>query len=133
MGAKRFVILAGLAILASLVFCSPALAHAGIVSASPEYDETVPRPPEQVRITFNERVTAEFSPLEVYDESGARVDRDDARTDPEDPTVLVAGLEPGLPAGDYTVEWRATSADGHPINGEYEFAARELAAGFGPQ
>ena len=36
---------------------------------------------------------------------------------------------PELPAGEYTVEWRVTSADGHPINGEFSFAVR---TGSGP-
>ena len=107
----------------------PALAHAGLEEASPEYDEAVPRPPGQVRLTFNEPVEAEFDPVEVYAPGGERADAGDARTDPDDPTVVVASLEGGLPAGEYRVEWRATSADGHPIDGDYRFVAREGAAG----
>lgn len=107
----------------------PAFAHAGIVKASPEYDETVSRPPEQVRITFNESVQAEFDPIKVYGPGGERVDRNDASTDPEDPATMVASLEGDLPAGSYRVEWRATSADGHPIDGKYSFIAKEGADG----
>lgn len=106
----------------------PAYAHAGIVEASPEYDETVARPPEEVRLKFNEAVQAEFDPVKVYGPGGERVDGDDARTDPDEPTVIVASLDEDLPAGAYRVEWRDTSADGHPIDGEYRFVAREGAA-----
>lgn len=77
-----------------------------------------------MRILFNESVEAAFSPLEVYNQQGKRVDLDDARTDPNDSAVLAAGLEPNLPGGNYRVEWRATSADGHPIDGKYKFTVK---------
>lgn len=102
-----------------------ALAHAGLEGASPEYDETVPRPPREVRLTFNEPVRAEFDPLEVYAPGGERADAGDASADPDDPAVVAVALKGGLPAGDYRVEWRVTSADGDPIDGEYRFTARE--------
>lgn len=111
-----------------LLSSSPAYAHAGIVEASPEYDETIARPPEEVRLKFNESVQAEFDPIKVYGPGGERVDRGDARTDPEDMTVMVASLDADLPAGSYRVEWRATSADGHPIDGKYRYVASKGAA-----
>ena len=39
-----------------------------------------------------------------------------------DNTVTQA-LQPGSPAGRYVVEWRVTSADGHPISGTFSFTA----------
>jgi hypothetical protein len=32
-------------------------------------------------------------------------------------------LQPGAPAGSYTVAWRVTSADGHPVSGAFSFTA----------
>ncbi len=40
-----------------------------------------------------------------------------------DDTVRQA-LAPGAPAGAYTVSWRVTSADGHPISDTFTFTAR---------
>jgi copper resistance protein C len=37
-------------------------------------------------------------------------------------------LQPGSPAGAYTVDWRVTSADGHPISGSFTFTAEAAAA-----
>ena len=39
-------------------------------------------------------------------------------------TTVEQGLLPEMSAGEYTVEWRVTSADGHPINGEFSFTVR---------
>jgi copper resistance protein C len=38
-------------------------------------------------------------------------------------------LQAGAPAGDYTVAWRVTSADGHPISGTFAFTATDAGAG----
>ena len=122
--AAPFAVLIAASVLWALALGGPALAHAGLERASPEDDETVPRPPQEVRLTFNETVRAEFDPLEVYGPGGERVDAGDAGTDPEDPAAVAVPLKEGLPAGDYRVEWRVTSADGDPIDGEYRFTAR---------
>jgi len=82
---------------------------------------TVAQPPEQVQLRFSESVEAAFEPIEVYDERGNRLDENDAHTTPENPKVLLTDLE-GLPEGTYTVNWRVTSADGHPVSGTFGFA-----------
>ena len=56
------------------------------------------------------------------------MDEDDARVSRDDRRLLVADLGE-LSEGSYTVEWRIASADGHPIDGEYEFAMNASAAG----
>lgn len=115
--------------------CAPALAHAGILEASPEEDRTLASPPEQVSLTFNEPVEAEFTPVEVTNERGDRVDMDNARTVSDAPEVVVVDLEENLPGGSYEVDWRVTSADGHPIDGNYTFTviggdeSREVSTG----
>jgi methionine-rich copper-binding protein CopC len=86
-------------------------------------------PPEQVQLRFNEPIEAEFSPLEVSDQQGNRVDEDNARISPNNATLLLIDLKESLSKGSYTVEWRVTSADGHPVNGTYRFAVAASAAG----
>ena len=75
---------------------------------------------------------AEVDPIEVYDQEGERVDEEDARVSPDDRRLLVADLGE-LSEGSYTVEWRVTSADGHPVNGEYEFAMGSSAVDSGAE
>jgi hypothetical protein len=42
--------------------------------------------------------------------------------------TVTQDLQPGSPAGAYTVDWRVTSADGHPISGSFTFTAEAAAA-----
>jgi len=111
-----------------ILSCGPALAHTRLMEAYPADGDTLAERPEQVQLRFNEPVEAEFDPIEVYDQDNDRVDEDDARASPDDRRLLFADLG-DLPEGSYTVEWRVTSADGHPVNGEYEFAVDASAAG----
>ncbi len=111
--------------LLSLAFShTPALAHAGIVGREPDEGASLSRPPEQVRLTFNEPVDATFDPLKVFDSSGERVDRNDARTVPGQPEIAEVDLQ-DLAPGSYTVEYRITSVDGHVIDGDYDFTIAE--------
>jgi methionine-rich copper-binding protein CopC len=41
-------------------------------------------------------------------------------------------IDPGSPAGRYTVNWRAISADGHPVQGTFGFTTTRRAAGTAP-
>lgn len=102
-------------------WCAPALAHAQLVETEPSADEALAEGPDRVRLRFNEPVDAAFDPLKVYDSRGERVDEDDARADPEDARAVEATLEV-LPEGNYTVEYRVTSIDGHVVEGAYDFA-----------
>src|SRR5215212_10956745 len=104
-----------------LLWCTPALAHARLEETYPADGGTLSGSPEQVQLLFNEPVEAEFDPLKVYDQGGDRVDEDDARVSPNNRKLLVVNLEE-LPEGSYTVDWRVTSADGHPVNGTRRFA-----------
>lgn len=120
---RRAPALLALCALWVLLACVPALAHSRLLEASPSEGETLSSPPERVRLTFNEPVEAEFDPVEVYDARDRRVDLDDARVASGDPKTVVVGLE-DLSPGTYTVEWRVSSADGHPIAGSYRFTVR---------
>ena len=104
------------------LWSAPASAHAQLLEAEPSAGEVLAEGPDRVRLRFNEPVDAAFDPLKVYDSAGERVDRDDARADPEDARVVEADLEEGLAEGTYTVEYRVTSIDGHVVEGAHDFA-----------
>jgi copper resistance protein C len=126
-GTWRLAALFGLSAVWLLLSCCPALAHARPVETYPTDGGTLAEPPEQVQILFNEPIEAEFNPVEVYDQGGVRVDEDDARVSPNDAKLLVMDL--GELSEDYfTVEWRVTSADAHPVSGAYGFAVDASAA-----
>jgi copper resistance protein C len=117
---RRSVASLALSLVVVALWCAPALAHAQLLKTEPASGATVSGSTDQVRLRFNEPIDAEFSPLEVYDSGGTRVDEDDARVDPDDARVVEVGLEQ-LPKGSYTVKWRVTSVDGHVVSGKYGF------------
>ncbi len=110
------------------LWCTPALAHARLEETYPAHGSTLSTSPGQVQLLFNEPVEAEFDPLKVYDQGGERVDEDNARVSPNNRKLLVTDLEE-LTEGSYTVDWRISSADGHPISGTRRFAVDASAAG----
>lgn len=116
-----------LGLLITLAAVSPALAHTQGVSSDPEDGASLERAPDSVSLTLDGSVEAEFSPLEVYDERDERVDLDNARLGQED-TVVMVDLKEGLGGGRYTVEYRYTGLDGHPIEGSYGFRVSDDAA-----
>ena len=114
-----------IALLVAVVFTvlgtpQAAWAHNALVSTSPGDGKTVTKPPSSIVLTFNEPAIATGTKVLVTGPDGSV-----AAGDPQlvDNTVEQA-LQPEMPAGEYTVEWRVTSADGHPINGEFSFTVR---------
>lgn len=95
-----------------------ASAHDALVTVTPADGGTLETAPEQVTLEFRGR------PQEL----GTRlaVTAPDGRPVSEGPVELLDAtvsqpLAPALPAGTYTVEWRVTSADGHPLSGRATF------------
>ncbi|WP_258724819.1 copper resistance CopC family protein [Cellulomonas sp. NS3] len=99
----------------------PAAAHSALVSSDPADGATTATAPAQVTLTFNEAAVALGTVVEVQAPDGRVVSTGDpvlAGTD------VVQALAGELPAGDYSVLWRVTSADGHPIDGRLTFTAQ---------
>jgi copper resistance protein C len=124
-GSRQLVALLWLSAVWLLLSCVPALAHARLVQEEPADGATLAESPDRVELRFSEPVDAEFSPLEVHNSEGERVDEDNARIDPADARVLIVDLEE-LSEGSYTVEWRVTSIDGHVVEGRYAFAVTKV-------
>lgn len=110
----------------------PARAHAELVQATPAANAQLGQGPAQVALIFSEPLEPAFSLIEVLNEAGQRVDIGDVRVAPDDPTRMTVSLR-ALPAGVYTVSWRALStADGHLTSGAYVFAVGAVAVDASP-
>ena len=92
-----------------------ASAHAQLVATDPVAGAVLEEAPEQVTVTFNERVNARPDAVRVFDGSGARVDTGDL-TRADGGKALRVDL-PDLDDGGYVVTYRVVSDDGHPITG----------------
>ncbi|MGO0577676.1 copper resistance protein CopC [Ornithinimicrobium panacihumi] len=117
-----------LAVLCSLtvtvVLAPAAMAHDQLVGNSPTDGERVSTPPTEVVLDFSGQLS----------ELGAQVQVTGPDGDATDGTPVVSGerlsqpLDEALPAGDYTVVWRVTSSDGHPISGGFNFTLTSAAS-----
>lgn len=114
---------AGLALVAAAALvglsCSPAAAHDSLVSTSPADGATVSATPDQIVLTFNEPAVAVGTEIVVAGPDG-QVQQGRPRL--VENTVRQAVM-PGAPAGRYTVTWRVTSDDGHPVSGTFAFTS----------
>ncbi|BBX19685.1 copper resistance protein CopC [Mycolicibacterium duvalii] len=104
----------------------PAWAHAALVGTDPAADAEVARPPARVSATFSETMQPQFAAMTVVGPDGAQWGDGEPRVDD---TVISVGIRAGAPAGEYTVNYRATSADGHVVNGSWSFRANADAPG----
>ncbi len=117
---RRLVFLA----VAAAALAAPALAfaHATLIGESPGLRERIETAPAQVVLTYDQPVDAVRDALVVLNEKGENVAKpaQSIKTKRE----LIATLPKNLPAGAYTVRWRALSSDGHVVSGIYTFGVR---------
>ncbi|PEC21403.1 copper resistance protein [Bacillus cereus] len=107
-----------------------ASAHAYVVKSNPAENETLKKAPSVVKIEFDEDIqVSHFNTLFVRDSSGKRVDLKDAHIDKGNKKLLEAGLKENLKNGLYSIQWKAISADGHPIQGVIPFRVGLAEAG----
>ena len=118
----------GLLVFAAAVLglAGPAAAHDAAESSSPAAGASVPAPPGQVSVTFNNNPLGIGAAFSVKDAAGTEW--------AEGPVEIVDNvasqkLKAGGPAGEYTVAWRVVSADSHPIEGTFAFTAASAGQG----
>ncbi len=109
------------------IFLAPAaFAHARLVRSTPERNATLSAAPATIELWFNELLDEGFHAIEVFPASELnRKPRRNLATqkpivNPRDRTQIHAPLGP-LPPGDYVVEWRVLSRDGHSAPGRFTF------------
>lgn len=95
-----------------------AWAHATLIATDPAADGEVATAPATVSATFNEPMQPQFAAMTVVGPDGAQWGDGDPVVDGP---VISVGVRSGAPAGDFTVNYRATSADGHVVSGSWTF------------
>ena len=106
-------------ILAGLATTAPAAsAHTVLTASDPAADSTVTTGPGRVTATFNEELQPTFAAMTVVGPDGNLWSQGDATVTGSTAGV---GLRPLGPSGQYTVNYRVTSADGHVVSGSWTF------------
>jgi len=101
-----------------------ALAHAELISTTPEADSTVKAAPTELDLKFSEGLNLKFSGVKLAGPDKEAVKTGTAALGPNDDTTLVLPLPAPLVAGTYTVEWHVLSSDGHKTHGSYGFTVK---------
>jgi len=121
-GAGSLALALGLGAAGVVGAAAPASAHNVVVGTSPASGSTVTEPPESVDVTFDDVVldlSAEGSSTVITVTDADGTDHATGCPTMQDRTVSVpVALGEG---GEYTVDWRIVSADGHPTSGEFSF------------
>ncbi len=102
-----------------------ASAHNVLESTSPSNGSTVENTPGKVVLTFNEPAQATGTVIEIEGPSG-NVAVGKAKLVNN---KVIQQIRPGSPAGKYAVKWRVTSADGHPVTGNFSFTSKSPGLG----
>lgn len=96
-----------------------ALAHDVLQSTNPRDGASLAQLPKEVTLTFEEAPLQLGSQVVVTGPSGPA-----ASGAPKiEGNVVTQALSPTAPAGDYTVSYRVSSDDGHPVTGTFRFHA----------
>ena len=109
--------MAGLAL--AVVPATSAFAHAALESSVPAGNAVLDQAPTEIRLAFDEPVTAEPGAIRLLDSRGQ--DRTVGPPERGPSASVVTASVPGLPDGGYVVAWRVISQDGHPADGAFTF------------
>lgn len=102
--------------LAAALLASGAAAHAVLVEAQPADGASLPQPPDELRLRFNEPVAVVA--LQLLDDAGASVP--DLAIDAEGERIVIRPST-ALRAGTYLLSYRVVSTDGHPVGASLRF------------
>lgn len=93
---------------------APARAHDTLISSDPADGAAVETSPEQITLTYSADLLDVSPVVRIVDADGETVLEETPTIDGPDAVLDLA--EP-LPAGEYEIQWRVVSSDGHPIEG----------------
>lgn len=116
---RLLIALAALALaVVPVVGAAPAWAHAARIATDPADNAALTESPGRVSATFNEAMQDAFAAMTVVGPDGNLW----SDGEPEvQGAVVSVGVRPLGPTGRYTVNYRATSADGHVVSGSWGF------------
>jgi len=106
------------ALAAVLLGATAASAHSELSGSDPAEGARLARAPERLELRFNERV--QVTAVTLRDAAG-RATRVSLPPDTT-PRAVERVAAPPLAPGPWRLEWRAISADGHPVSGTIRFS-----------
>ena len=123
---KRILVLLAALTAALTLSVGSAAAHSVVLSSSPEDGAQIAEAPDRVTVTFNENLQEQFAALTVVGPDGNLWSKSDPIIEGATAAVELDGLGP---VGEYTIAYRVTSADGHPVSGTRTFTLTQDGTG----
>lgn len=120
----RIPVIAAVTLLMTFGGVTAASAHNVLESTSPTDGSSVAEVPHKITLTFDKPAESIGTVIQVKGPNDA-VSVAKPKLVNSDVSAKVGGK---LPAGKYTVTWRVTSADGHPVSGTFSFTAKNAAS-----
>jgi copper resistance protein C len=120
------VVVMAFGLVAALAGAGAAAAHATRIASDPVENAELTQSPTVVSATFNETLQPQFAAMTVVGPDGNLWSTGDPRVQG---AVISVGVRPLGPSGAYTVNYRATSDDGHVINGSWSFRLTAVGTG----
>jgi copper resistance protein C len=105
-----------MALLGWLAAVPTASAHERLEASEPPADAVLTEVPARIQLTFSGAVGSPT--LILRNGSGDEVSEGEPLLDG---ALVTLPIQPDLPNGAYTVEWRVVSSDGDPVSGSYAF------------
>ena len=105
-----------------LVGAASASAHAELQSSDPAPGAVLPAPPTSITLRFDDPLAVESSSLELFDDRMQPVIVGAVQAPGAERKTLQVSLPPALRNGTYTVNWRTSSEDTHPVAGTFQFS-----------
>lgn len=100
-----------------------AWAHAKLVRSDPSARAILTRAPSVIQLWFNEKLEPAYSSAELRDGAGTLVSTEKAAIAPSNAKQLMLKI-PSLAGGEYVVQYRALSVDGHIAESSFRFFVR---------
>lgn len=122
----KALVVSALALLMLLLAAPIASAHSQVTGYSPADGSSLDSSPATASVTFNEVPQSQFATLNVVGPDGNIWSEGDARIEGQSVVVDVGELGP---IGEYTLAYRITSADGHPVSGTATFTLTQEGSG----
>jgi copper transport protein len=119
---RRGLILVAVAGVVLLGSTGTASAHAQLEGSDPPAGVVLATAPQRVTLRFDEPVEIAAGAIQVFDDHFNRVDSGPVKRLNDRSSQIQVAVRPGLTRGTYTVSWRVSSADTHPVSGSFRFS-----------
>lgn len=116
--ALRALLVATLALLATIGLAGTAFAHATLIGSDPADGATLQTAPTIVTLTFDDSLE-DFEPVVTV--TGPDGNQYQSGSAVIDGVTMSSAVQPLTAAGAYTIAYRVVSDDGHPVEGQVRF------------